>query len=137
MQQTNLFGEQEQTKSFYNTSKLRGEVLTEAEVTAKEQTERIYLIFKRYRMLSPSQAWEHYKRMYPKDKNILLTSVRRSITNMTVPQKSWPPEQKAKFNAKLIKTNVQINGPYGERSKEFVWKINEEYNEKESTTGNA
>lgn len=126
MQQTNLFGEQQQPKAFYNTSKLRGEVLTEAEVTAKEQTERVYIIFKKYRVLSPSQCWEHYKRMYPKDKNILLTSIRRSITNMTMPPKAYSEAAKAAYVAKLIKTNVQINGPYGERSKEFVWKINEE-----------
>ena len=131
--QVDLFGNQEQPKAFYNTSKLRGEVLTEAEVTAKEQTERIYLIFKRYRMLSPSQAWEHYKRMYPKDKNILLTSVRRSITNMTQPPTAYSEAAKAAFVSKLIKTNVQVNGPFGERSKEFVWKINEEYNETEPT----
>ena len=113
-------------KEFHNTSKLYGEQLSEAEVSTKEQAERIYLIFKKYRILSPSQAWDHYKRWYPKDKNILLTSVRRSITNMTVCPKNYTEEFKLKFVPKLIKTNVQINGPYGERSKEFLWKINED-----------
>lgn len=113
-------------KFFHNTSKLQAEELTEAQVTAKEQTRRIYFIFVKYRMLSPSQAWIHYKRMYPADKYILLTSVRRSITDMSQPPKSWSEERKAKFIARLTKTNVQVDGLFGKRSKEFVWKINEE-----------
>lgn len=111
--QPDLFGELPIGKSFYNTNKLVGEAHIEAEDTAKRQEENVMVLYKEFRILSPSESWKLYKLRY--NDKVLLTSIRRAITTLTVHKI---------LGGKLIKTSVQRKGIYGQP--EFVWKINEE-----------
>jgi hypothetical protein len=96
----------QQTLSFHNTTNLGGQQLKDATQTAKKQDAVIMQIFKQAaRPLSPSQALSYCE---IKGYNYLLTSVRRTITNLT--------------NAgKLAHTGEYITSPYGRP--EGLWEL--------------
>lgn len=109
--QTDLFGAPP-AKAFYNTNKIAGEELFEANEEAKAQNENVLKLFQEHRVLSPCECWKLYKAKY--SKHVLLTSIRRAITTLTVHKT---------MGGKLIKTSIKVTSPYG--AKEYVWKINE------------
>lgn len=104
LKQLDIFGEPPE-KSFYNTTHLKGEGLRAAEGDAKFQEGIILELFKKHSPLSPSDVWRMYERNHG---SILLTSVRRAITNLTT-------------RGKLTKTSIQKTGVY--KRPEYVWKI--------------
>ena len=88
-------------KPFYNTIKF-GKIKLEKEISnAKNQEEKILLIFNKKKELTPSEVWE-YLMEYP------LTSIRRAMTNLT-------------DQGRLIKTSTQKIGYYGKPN--YVWKL--------------
>lgn len=93
-------------KAYFNTTKLPRRELVEANAEALDQEGNILEIFKKYSPMSPSDVWRIYERNFG---SILLTSVRRSITNLT-------------DKGKLTKTSVQKQGIY--KKPEYIWKIN-------------
>lgn len=102
-----LFG-----KAYYNTNKEEGATLVQSEETAQAQNDNVYKLFQEFRMLAPSECWKLYRHRY--NDKVLLTSIRRAITTLTVHKT---------FGGKLIKTNVRHKGIYGKT--EFVWKLND------------
>lgn len=93
-------------KAYFNTTKLRKEKLIEANTAALDQERYILDIFKKHSPMSPSDVWRVYERS--RGSSILLTSVRRSITNLT--DKGF-----------LVKTAIRKPGIY--KRPEYVWKI--------------
>ena len=91
-------------KSFHNTINLDSQRLKKAVQRSVTQDEKILAIFKNYptKSLSPIEIHTYFKG------RILLTSVRRSITNMT-------------RDNLLIKTSKKIDGKYGMTN--FTWKL--------------
>jgi hypothetical protein len=89
--------------SFHNTIGEQGTLLQESERKARTQDERILRFFSKYPdvFFGPSDIQAHFPEM-------LLTSVRRSITNLTK-------------NGKLEKTTRQKIGAYNK--KEYLWKL--------------
>jgi Fe2+ or Zn2+ uptake regulation protein len=91
---------------FYNTIHSETNVLDKAIKTCKKQGEIILQIFKTYnKPLTPTMVYTIYKRYYAE---ILLTSVRRSITDLT--NKGW-----------LEKLQKQAPGIYGKKN--YMWQI--------------
>ena len=88
-------------KPFYNTIELNETELEKEIKNAKNQEEKILIVFKKEKELTPSEVWE-YLMEYP------LTSIRRAMTNLT-------------DQGRLIKTNTQKVGYYGKPN--YVWKI--------------
>lgn len=83
-------------KSFYNTVGLTNKRLVDAIKKSESQSKAIYLVFKHNpkKHYSPIEIHNIFK------KSMLLTSVRRSITNLT--------------NAgMLVKTDKKVEGQYG------------------------
>jgi hypothetical protein len=101
------------SKSYHNTNKLTGAEHIEAEETAKRQEENTMALYREFRILSPSECWKLYKLRY--NDKVLLTSIRRAITNLTVHRI---------LGNRLIRTKVKRKGIYGKT--EFLWKLNEE-----------
>lgn len=81
---------------FWNTTGLRSTDLSEAVKTARQQDEAVLAIM-RTGTWSPSQVWDYGRSC---GRNWLLTSCRRSISNLT------------KAGA-LKMTGIQVEGPYG------------------------
>lgn len=106
MKQLEIFPGIQTEKAYFNTTKIQGEKLLEANAEALDQEVAILAIFKKNSPLSPSDVWRIYERNHG---SILLTSVRRSITNLTTKEY-------------LVKTNIQKIGVY--KRPEYVWKIN-------------
>lgn len=104
MRQLEMFPGADAAKAYFNTTKLSKEKLIEANAEALDQEVAILEIFKKNSPLSPSDAWRIFERNY---RSILLTSVRRSVTNLTT-------------KGYLIKTSVQKIGVY--KKPEYVWK---------------
>lgn len=90
---------------FYNTTNETGETLKEYRSKAKTQDELILEFYKRGGFWSPSQVQEN---VLP---NAPLTSVRRSISNLTA-------------DGYLLKTIVKVKGIYDRP--EYCWRINKE-----------
>ena len=88
-------------KPFYNTIKFGKSKLEKEISNAKNQEEKILLIFNKKKELTPSEVWE-YLMQYP------LTSIRRAMTNLT-------------DQGRLIKTSTQKIGYYGKPN--YVWKL--------------
>ena len=88
--------------SYYNTTRETGRDLKEAEERTSSQDREVLKHFKVNYISTPSQVWQEMN-------NILLTSVRRSISNLT----------KEGF---LTKTLMKKVGYYGR--KEYVWQYN-------------
>ena len=87
--------------NWYNTIELEKNALEKEIKNAKNQEEKILIVFKREKELTPSEVWE-YLMEYP------LTSIRRAMTNLT-------------DQGRLIKTNTQKVGYYGKAN--YVWKL--------------
>lgn len=92
--------------NYHNTSNLSGANLQEAVSTAKAQDDKVYAIFEANKVLSPFDCWTLYKEQYG---DVLLTSIRRAITNLTKVRK-------------LAKTDLQKDGGYGRP--ENIWTLN-------------
>lgn len=92
-------------RSFYNTIGLTGEDLKQAVIRAENQDEAIYLIYKTGKPYSPSQI---HRLMEKAGKTLPITSVRRSITNLTK-------------SGKLVKTELMVEGLY--KLPEHTWII--------------
>ena len=88
-------------KHFYDTFEIKRSDLQKEIENAKNQEEKIMVIFQQKKELTPSEVWEHLME-YP------LTSIRRAMTNLT--------EQ-----GKLIKTSTHKIGYYGKPN--YVWKL--------------
>lgn len=93
--------------TFNNTSRLQGDELSNAVKIAADQDVAVLAMFQGGRHLTPSQAWKFGTSC---GRNWLLTSVRRSFTNLT-------------NEGKLIKTGQQRAGPYGRP--EYIWTTKE------------
>ena len=90
---------------FYNTTNETGDILKEYRRKAMSQDELVLEFYKQGGLWSPSQVQE---KVLP---NAPLTSVRRSITNLTT-------------IGKLVKTVVKMKGIYDRP--EYCWRINKE-----------
>lgn len=91
----------EQLSIFHNTIHLTGEQLSDALRTAILQDHKVYVIMQHLQTATPSQVHACFP-------GVLLTSVRRSMSNLT-------------HAGKLEKTAVLRDGPYGKP--EHVWKL--------------
>ena len=101
-----------QTTSFFNTIQATHPELGQRENKAKGQQTKILAEFKTFPWpTSPSQIWT---RVF--QKRCLLTSVRRSMTNLT-------------NKGDLVKTDKQIKGKYGHP--EFLWDLAPRHNQRE------
>jgi len=92
-------------QSFYNTTHEKGETLEVFHRKADRQDMKVLNAFSIFLKLSPEECW---KLFYFQEKGVPLTSIRRSITNLT----------KA---GKLVKTNEKRIGIYGRP--EYIWEI--------------
>lgn len=98
--------------NYYNTTKETGEILVRANIMAGKQNDIVLDIFERYqRALSPSEVYAVFPKRVP------ITSIRRSITNLT----------KLGF---LEKTDIMKVGIYGKR--EHYWKLAKQLKEGET-----
>ncbi len=91
--------------SYYNTTREKGEQLKANWKKAESQDEIIMKYFEEYSKATPSEVWTYMSR---RDNKILLTSVRRSITNLT------------ESNI-LFKTQEKRKGIYGRN--EYIWAL--------------
>jgi hypothetical protein len=107
MKQANLFDiySNPSQRSYHDTTELPIKEVIQSEKIAKDQDERILGIFKENSPLGPSKCWKIYQDKFG---SILLTSTRRSITNLTK-------------QTLLTKTNIKVKGLYGRP--EYLWKI--------------
>lgn len=95
-------------KSFFNTISLRGKKLVEAQINAKIQEEKIYLIFlqNKRKGMTPFDVSEIYNKLYS---NAPITSIRRAMTQLT------------KDNH-LVMTEKKRNGIYN--TPNHLWELN-------------
>lgn len=91
--------------NFHNSTGLAADELAEARHRANKQNAQVLAIFRDFDRLTPSQA---YNLGRARGFDWLLTSVRRSITNLT-------------RQGELIKTELTRGGPYGRP--ETVWEF--------------
>ena len=92
---------------YHATTRLTEPEFAQAAAAAKAQEQRILVLFRKYGALSPSLVLRAWPSRWPP---ILLTSVRRSITDL------------CKSGA-LTKTEIQVRGQHGRP--ETVWTIAE------------
>ena len=90
---------------YYNTTHQSGSVLTRLEDKTESQEKDILLLFHSHKVLSPSQA---FLLMRSIQNRILLTSVRRAITNLT-------------NQGYLRKSSARIPGMHGHP--EYLWQF--------------
>lgn len=90
--------------SYYNTTSEFAKILDNSIKKTKKQEEIILNAFKQICEMTPSEVWTNY---FDVD-NVPITSVRRSITDLT-------------SEGKLIKTEVKKLGIYGKP--EHIWKL--------------
>ena len=89
--------------AYYNTTRQKGEQLEVAWDKTKSQDDKVMEYFHAHGKGTPSEVW-----IYFRDSNVPITSIRRSITNLT--------------NSNLLsKTNNKKEGVYGRP--EYVWEI--------------
>lgn len=93
--------------SYYNTTDINGSDLMEAVVKCNAQGEVVYLLFKNYKRMSPSDVWEKYVYLTHKT-DTPLTSIRRAITCLT-------------NENRLTQTKHSKIGRYGR--KEYIWEL--------------
>src|SRR5688572_15180494 len=90
---------------FYDTISLSEEEFIKEEVNAINQEDRIYKIFRVYKKGTPSEILKRYEERWPA---IPITSVRRSLSNLTK-------------EGKLIMTDQMFTGLYGKP--EHLWRV--------------
>ena len=89
--------------AYYNTTRQKGEQLKVSWKKTKSQDDKVMEYFHAHGKGTPSEVW-----IYFRDSNVPITSIRRSITNLT--------------NSNLLsKTNNKKEGVYGRP--EYVWEI--------------
>ena len=91
--------------SYYNTTNLTGTELDDSHEKSQRQEYIVLGIFQRHKELTASDAWSYYTAR----KRAPLTSIRRSITNLTT-------------DGHLKKTDRQKIGMYGKP--EYIYKLN-------------
>jgi len=91
--------------SYYNTTNLTGTELDDSHEKAQRQEYVVLGIFQRHKELTASDAWSYYTAR----KRAPLTSIRRSITNLTT-------------DGHLKKTDRQKIGMYGKP--EYIYELN-------------
>ena len=89
--------------SYYNTTRQKGEQLKVAWKKTKSQDNKVMEYFNIHGRATPSEVWIHFNRH---ENNVPITSIRRSITNLT------------SYNM-LSKTEKKREGVYGRP--EYVW----------------
>jgi Fe2+ or Zn2+ uptake regulation protein len=96
-------------KIFHNTIKLVGKKLDEARKSARNQNERIYLIFlqNKGKNMTPFQVHSEYNKLYP---NVPVTSIRRSMTYLTE-------------NSMIQKLDSMDKGIYGKNNHQWTLKL--------------
>ena len=95
-------------KDFFNTTNLSGNALKKEREAAKNQQERILLIFKQFRKgMTPTRVHFIHNDLFQYNR-CPITSIRRAITNLT-------------DAGKLVKTDAQKNGAYGKPN--CVWEL--------------
>ena len=96
-------------KIFHNTIKLVGKKLQEARKQAKNQNERIYLIFlqNKGKKMTPFQVQSEYNKIYP---SVPVTSIRRSMTYLTE-------------NSMIQKLDSMDKGIYGKNNHQWTLKL--------------
>ena len=101
--------------SFYNTVHATHPELGQFEKKAKSQEEKILKLFKEWTIgrmgIQPSDVLAMVF-----DNTVPLTSIRRAMTNLT-------------NRGDLIKTNIQMRGPYGHP--EYLWRLADKYSQQE------
>lgn len=105
MSQLDMFSANPPRREYHNTVPLSGKILMDAETSAKSQSVRILALYEKWGAMPPSVVHRRYEALYPP---VPLTSIRRSITNLTT-QKH------------LEKTGEMKTGIYG--MLENVWDI--------------
>lgn len=95
-------------QTYHNTNGLTGDDLKNAIIEAQNQQEAILMIFQKNKgkLFQPSEILKIAKKS---GKNLLLTSVRRSLTNLT-------------DEGHLIKTHFQGKGIYGKPEHKWMYK---------------
>jgi hypothetical protein len=92
--------------SYWNTTRLTGTPLADAETHCKNQEERIMFLFRTYdQKMTPSEVFKKWQLVWPV---IPLTSVRRALTNLTK-------------RGELEMTDELVTGVYG--ALEHYWKL--------------
>lgn len=92
---------------FYDTIGLSEPELVKENDNAKRQEDKIYRLFQIYKQGTPSEVMKRYDKRWP---GIPITSIRRSLTNLTK-------------EGKLIMTDQKFTGLYGKP--EHLWIIRE------------
>jgi hypothetical protein len=94
-------------RHYHNTTPVHGVDLFNNEHIAKTQDERILFLFQVYRAGTPSETMKRYDKRWP---SVPLTSIRRSISNLT-------------RDGKLEQTGNMYIGLYGKPENEWRLKI--------------
>ena len=89
--------------AYYNTTRQKGEQLKVSWKKTKSQDDKVMEYFYEHGKGTPSEVW-----IYFRDSNVPITSIRRSITNLT-------------SSNLLSKTDNKREGVYGRP--EYVWEI--------------
>lgn len=97
----------QQLGMFYNTTGERGEELIKATEQARNQTELVLGIFKEY-PTADFTPWEVLRLASHRGHKMMITSVRRSITNLT-------------GTGELIKTGIKRIGD--QKASNYTWKL--------------
>jgi tRNA(Leu) C34 or U34 (ribose-2'-O)-methylase TrmL len=92
---------------FYNTISLTDQELKKEIINAINQEDRIYYLFQIYREGTPSEMMKRYDKRWP---SIPLTSIRRSLTNLTK-------------EGRLVMTDKMLPGLYNKP--EHLWELRE------------
>ena len=91
--------------SYYNTTRQKGEQLKVSWKKTESQDNKVMDYFNTHGRATPSEVWLHFNKH---ENNVPITSIRRSITNLT--------------NSNLLsKTDNKREGVYGRP--EYVWEI--------------
>lgn len=90
--------------SFYNSTPIQGDLLTQARRIAGQQDQAVLAIFQDGKPHTPSDVWQ---RLVNNGRNLLLTSVRRSVTTL-------------EHAGALVKLDEDRIGPYGRPERLWV-----------------
>lgn len=93
------------TQTYFNTTNETGEELRGAKAAWNQQEVALFLMFRQYHALAPSEAWRLYA---GEDGDTPITSIRRAISNLT-------------RRGVLVKTKNKQIGAYGRN--EHVWEM--------------
>lgn len=104
--------EKPEVRTFHNTNAIEGEELQRSEMSANTMNQQVKTFFAS-QPLAKFAAHEVHAALSKVNKKLLLSSVRRSVTNL--------------FNAKkLIKTDETVKSKHGATCKRYQWNPDEE-----------